>query len=154
MLGMGVSEMFEEPKMEKLTINLPPIEIARMDVLIEAGFYPSRAEFIRAAIREQLDSHQDFISKKLGQMTQPSVKESKGQKTYSGVGVYVLDNEMLEEAVKQGMMIKIRVVGMLKLSEDVKPELIERTVDSAKIYGVVRGSQKAKKALERKMEGR
>ncbi len=30
--------MFEEPKMEKLTINLPPVEIARMDMLIEAGY--------------------------------------------------------------------------------------------------------------------
>lgn len=147
-------QMIEEPKMEKLTINLPPIEIARMDMLIEAGFYPSRAEFIRAAIREQLNSHQDFISKKLEQVTQPSVKESKGQRTYSGMGVYVLDNEAFERAIRQGIMMKIRVVGMLKLSEDVKPELIERAVGSAKIYGVVRGSQKAKKALERKMEGR
>jgi len=146
--------MFEEPKMEKLTINLPPIEIARMDMLIEAGYYPSRAEFIRAAIRERLDSHQDYISKKLEQMTQPSVKESKDQKTYSGIGVYVLGNETFEKAIKQGTMMKIRVVGMLKLSEDVKPELIERAVDSAKIYGVVRGSQKAKRALQSKMEGR
>jgi len=116
--------MFEEPKMEKLTINLPPIEIARMDMLIEAGYYP-----------------------------QPSVKESKDQKTYSGIGVYVLGNETFEKAIKQGTMMKIRVVGMLKLSEDVKPELIERAVDSVKIYGVVRGSQNAKKALERKTEG-
>lgn len=145
--------MFEESKMEKLTINLPPIEIARMDILIEAGYYPSRAEFIRTAIRERLDSHQDFISKKLEQITQPSEKESKDEKTYSGMGVYVLDNKTFERAIKQGTMMKIRVVGMLKLSEDVKPELIERAVDSAKIYGVVRGSQKAKKALQSKTEG-
>lgn len=145
--------MFEEPQMEKLTINLPPVEIARIDMLIEAGYYPSRAEFIRAAIRERLDFHQDFISKKLEQITQRSTEESKDQKTYSGMGVYVLDNKTFESAIKQGRMMKIRVVGMLKLSEDVKPELIERAVDSVKVYGIVRGSQKAKKALQSKMEG-
>lgn len=144
--------MFEEPKMEKLTINLPPVEIARMDMLIETGYYPSRAEFIRAAIRERLDSHQDFISKKLEQIAQRSPQESKDQETYFVVGALVLDKTTLESAIKQGKMMKIRVVGMLKLSEDVRPELIERAVDSAKVYGIVRGSEKAKKALQSKMK--
>lgn len=144
--------MFEEPKMEKLTINLPPVEIARMDMLIETGYYPSRAEFIRAAIRERLDSHQDFISKKLEQIAQRSPEESKDQETYFVVGALVLDKTTLESAIKQGKMMKIRVVGMLKLSEDVRPELIERAVDSVKVYGIVRGSEKAKKALQSKMK--
>jgi len=144
--------MFEEPKMEKLTINLPPVEIARMDMLIETGYYPSRAEFIRAAIRERLDSHQDFISKKLEQIAQRSPEESKDQKTYFGMGALVLDNTTFESAIKRGTMMKIRVVGMLKLSEDVRPELIERAVDSVKVYGIVRGSKKAKEALQSKME--
>lgn len=138
--------------MEKLTINLPPIEIARIDMLIEAGFYSSRAEFIRASIRERLDSHQDFISKKLDQITQPTEKETEDRETYSGMGVYVLDKKTFERAIKQGKMMKIRVVGMLKLSKDVTPELIEMAVDSAKIYGIVRGSKKVKEALQSKME--
>jgi len=144
--------MFEESKMEKLTINLPPIEIARMDMLIEAGFYSNRAEFIRTSIRERLDSHQDFISKKLEQITRPTERETEDRKTYSGMGVYVLNKETFEKAIKQGTMMKIRVVGMLKLSKDVTPELIERAVDSATVYGVVSGSQKVKKALKSKME--
>jgi Arc/MetJ-type ribon-helix-helix transcriptional regulator len=57
--------MYEEPSMEKLTINLPPVEIARIDILVEAGYYPSRAEFIRAAIRKTLDTHHDFVSREL-----------------------------------------------------------------------------------------
>ena len=59
--------MYEEVKMEKLTINLPPIEIGRIDILVEAGYYPSRTEFIRAAIRKTLDSHQDFIDSQIKQ---------------------------------------------------------------------------------------
>ncbi len=144
--------MFEESKMEKLTINLPPIEIARMDMLIEAGFYSNRAEFIRASIRERLDSHQDFISKKLGQITQPTEMETETRRIYSGMGVYVLDKKEFEKAIKQGIMMKIFVVGMLKLSKDVTPDLIEQAVESIKVYGVVRGSQRVKEALKLKMD--
>ena len=144
--------MFEESKMEKLTINLPPIEIARMDMLIEAGFYSNRAEFIRASIRERLDSHQDFISKKLGQITQPSEMDTETRRTYSGIGVYVLGKREFERAIKQGIMMKIRVVGMLKLSDDVTPDLIEQAVESVRVYGVVRGSHRVKEALQFKME--
>lgn len=147
--------MFEEPKMEKLTINLPPVEIARMDMLIEAGYYSSRAEFIRAAIRERLDSHQDFISKKLEQIAQGAPEESKDKEIVMHavvLGVLDLDNTSLESAIKQGKMMKIRVAGMLKLSKDVRPELIERAVDSVKVWGIVRGSEEAKKALQSKMK--
>ena len=144
--------MFEEPKMEKLTINLPPVEIARMDLLIETGYYSNRAEFIRAAIRERLDSHQDFISKKLEQIAQGAPEESKDQETCFALGALVLGNTDFESAIKQGKMMKIRVAGLLKLSEDVRPELIERAVDSVKVWGIVRGSEKAKKALQSKMK--
>ncbi len=145
--------MFEEPKMEKLTINLPPVEIARIDMLIEAGYYSSRAEFIRAAIRERLDSHQDFISKKLEQIAQGAPEESKDKELHAVIlGVLDLDNTSFESAIKRGKMMKIRVVGMLKLSEDVRPELIERAVDSVKVWGIVRGSEKAKKTLQNKMK--
>ena len=144
--------MFEESKMEKLTINLPPIEIARMDMLIEAGFYSNRAEFIRASIRERLDSHQDYISKKLGQVTQLTEKGTIDQNTYSGIGIYVLDRREFEKVIEQGRLMKIFVVGMLKLTKDVTPDLVEKAVDSVKVYGVVRGSPKVKKILQSKME--
>ena len=144
--------MYEEPKLEKLTINLPPVEIARMDMLIESGYYPSRAEFIRTAVRERLNSHQDFISKKTEQLTQRPSEEPRDQKTYYGMGVYVLDNKAFENAIKQGIMMRIHVMGVLKLTKDVRPELIEKAVNSVKIYGIVRGSKEAKEALQRKME--
>ena len=63
-----------------------------------------------------------------------------------------MDNTNFESAIKQGKMMKIRVAGMLRLSEDVRPELIERAVDSVKVWGIVRGSEKAKKALQSKMK--
>jgi Arc/MetJ-type ribon-helix-helix transcriptional regulator len=143
--------------MEKITINLPPVEVARMDILVEAGYYPSRAEFIRSAIRSTLDTHRDYIEKKTETMT------SRARETLSGtdsdfeiyaVGVQVLDKEKLELAIERGRKVKINVVGMLKVGADVTPELVERGIGSVKVYGVLRASPEVKKAFQSKMDGK
>jgi len=149
--------MYEEPSMEKLTINLPPLEIARIDILVEAGYYPSRAEFIRAAIRKTLDTHQDFVSKKLDKITSTSDEElNNGEITsrISGVGIYNLDKNNFERTIEQGKKMEITVVGMLNLDKDVTPEHIEKVVESVRVYGILRASPKVKEALQGKKKGK
>lgn len=143
--------MFEESNMEKLTINLPPVEIARIDILVEAGYYPSRAEFIRAAIRKTLDGHQEFITKRLEGLTLE--EKSAGQKKVdlvATVGVQILSKDAFEKTIMQGRKLSIKVVGMLILKEDVKPEHIQNAVETVKIYGILRASPQVKKALLKK----
>lgn len=140
--------MFEESNMEKLTINLPPVEIARIDILVEAGYYPSRAEFIRAAIRKTLDGHQEFITKRLEELTLE--EKSAGQKKVdlvATVGVQILSKDAFEKAIMQGRKLSIKVVGMLVLKKDVKPEHVQNAVETVKIYGILRASPQVKKAL-------
>jgi len=152
-----MSRMYEEPSMEKLTINLPPIEIARIDILVEAGYYPSRAEFIRAAIRKTLATHQDFVSKKLEKIASTSDEELNHREIISrisGVGIYNLDKETFERTIEQGKKMEIAVVGMLNLDKDVTPEHIEEAVESVRVYGILRASPKVKQALQSKKKGR
>ena len=147
--------MYEEPKMEKLTTNLPPVEVARIDILVEAGFYPSRAEFIRSAIRDTLDVHRDYIEKKMEtvmSLSKDDANDLKASMDIFVIGVRLLGKEELEKAIEQGKKLKIHVVGMLKLKEDVTPEHIEKAVDRAKVYGVLRASSEVKKALQSKTE--
>jgi Arc/MetJ-type ribon-helix-helix transcriptional regulator len=148
--------MYEEPKMEKLTINLPPIEIARIDILVEAGYYPSRAEFIRAAIRKTLDTHQDFVTKKLDTIASTSEKltDEEGISRMSGVGIYHMSKDTFERTIEQGKKLKINVVGVLNLDKDVTPEHVKQAVESARVYGIVRASPKVKEALQGKRTGR
>jgi Arc/MetJ-type ribon-helix-helix transcriptional regulator len=40
---------------EKLTINLGYVDLGRIDLLVQEGFYSNRSDFIRAAIRNQLN---------------------------------------------------------------------------------------------------
>lgn len=149
--------MYQEPKMEKLTINLPPLEIARIDILVEAGYYPSRAEFIRAAIRRTLDTHQDFVSKKLDKIASTSDEELNDREIItriSGVGIYNLDKETFERTIEQGKKMEIVVVGMLNLDKDVTPEHVEEAVESARVYGILRASPKVKEVLQGKRKRR
>ena len=149
--------MYEEPSMEKLTINLPPIEIARIDILVEAGYYPSRAEFIRTAIRKTLDTHQQFVGKELDKIAARSGEELSVQGIRSriaGVGVYHLGRETFEEAIARKKKLEITVVGVLNLDKDVTPEHIEKAVDSVRVYGILRATPKVKEALQSKKRWR
>ncbi|MGC9779171.1 MAG: CopG family transcriptional regulator [Candidatus Heimdallarchaeota archaeon] len=145
--------MYEEAKMEKLTINLPPVEIGRVDILVEAGYYPSRTEFIRAAIRKTLDSHQAFIDSKIDEQREEIKVAEADHKKYSstlfGMGVISINKKTFERALSQSKKVKIHVIGMLNLERDITPELIEETVDTIKVYGVLRASKEVKDALQK-----
>ena len=144
--------MYEEVKMEKLTINLPPIEIGRIDILVEAGYYPSRTEFIRAAIRKTLDSHQDFIDTQIKQfktlLEEKDGEEEKYATTFA-MGVIGLTKGHFEKALKQGKKVKLQVIGLLNIDKSVSAELILQSVEYIKVFGVLKASSAVKSALNR-----
>jgi Arc/MetJ-type ribon-helix-helix transcriptional regulator len=146
--------MYEEPKMEKVTINLPPIEIARMDILIEAGYYPNRTELIRTAIRKTLDTHQEFIANQIDNfVSSPEweiIDEKISIKRVYAMGVSIMGKSTFENAIAEGKRLKIRIVGLLNIRKDVSPDHIEKAVESVKVYGILRASPKVRKALLRK----
>ena len=41
---------------EKITINLGYVDLGRIDLLVQEGFYSNRTDFIRTAIRNQLSN--------------------------------------------------------------------------------------------------
>ena len=42
---------------EKITINLGYVDLGHIDLMVQEGFYANRTDFIRTAIRNQLDRH-------------------------------------------------------------------------------------------------
>jgi Arc/MetJ-type ribon-helix-helix transcriptional regulator len=46
---------------EKITINLGYVEFGHIDLMVREGFYSNRTDFIRTAIRSQLDRHNDVL---------------------------------------------------------------------------------------------
>jgi hypothetical protein len=49
------------PDSEKVTINLGFVDLGTIDLLVHDGFYANRTDFIRTAIRNQLDRQADAV---------------------------------------------------------------------------------------------
>jgi len=48
---------------EKITINLGFVDLGQVDLLVQEGFYSNRTDFIRTAIRNQIERHVDVVRK-------------------------------------------------------------------------------------------
>src|ERR1041384_2458973 len=49
------------PDTEKITINLGYVDLGHVDLMVQEGFYSNRTDFIRTAIRNQLERHADVV---------------------------------------------------------------------------------------------
>ncbi|MCK5212954.1 MAG: CopG family transcriptional regulator, partial [Dehalococcoidia bacterium] len=95
---------------EKITINLGPVDLGRIDVLVEQGLYSNRTDAIRTGIRNLLDRHE------------PVIQEISVRKTYS-MGVLIFSQSDLERWKREGKRVSIHVIGHLTLARDIDPEL-------------------------------
>jgi len=119
---------------EKLTINLSVVDLGQVDLLVEQGFYSNRSDFIRTAIRNQLGTHAEVVQ-------QAVVRK------HLVIGVLTYDRKGLEARRAAGEKLVGNVVGLLHIADDVTPELARGTIQSIKIYGVLRASPAVKDAL-------
>lgn len=127
-----IEKMTTDKNYEKITVNLPVVDLGKMDYLVSQGFYNSRAEFLRIAAKEQIGKN-DSIFKALTE------KHVKDKSYFVGIGALIISRDVFEEALKEGRKIKIFVMGMVKISNDVDIELIAKTVKSFRAYGIKRG---------------
>ena len=134
---MGRKERAGPPD-EKVTINLGPVDLGRIDLLVEEGFYASRTDVIRTAVRNLLEEHKEPINDAI-------VRGS------YGVGVLVETRGTLEELRKQKKRAKIRVIGVLRIAHNVSPNLADETIESIRVLGHFSAPAAVKKRLEPKM---
>lgn len=121
-------------ELEKITINMPPVDLGQIDLLVREGFYQNRTDFIRTAIRNQLNTHAEAV-----RQTVVRKELVLGLQHYSR-----LDLEAVREA---GEMLEIRVLGLASIAEDVTPELALDTIRSVAVLGAFRASSSVKAAL-------
>ena len=110
--------------------------LGRIDLLVEQGFYSTRTDFIRTAIRNQLDSHSQEI------------QETVARKAMV-VGILSYDAGDLEEKRYRNEKLDIRAVGMLILEKDITPELALATISSISVLGVLKAPDEVIDALKR-----
>lgn len=119
---------------EKITINLSPVDLGRIDVLVEQGLYSNRTDLIRTAIRNQLDRH-DVV-----------IQDLVVRRSFT-LGVTILDRKTLERSAAKGEQLSLRVVGLLHINDDVEPDLAAKVIRAVNVYGVLHASAAVKDAL-------
>ncbi len=124
----------KQPENEKITINLGFVDLGRIDLLVQEGFYSNRSDLIRTAIRNQLESHGEVVSKSLERHTMEL-----GLRDYTAA-----DLEALQDA---GEMLHVKVVGLARIDPGVTPELALQTIGSITVLGALQASAEIKNAL-------
>jgi len=119
---------------EKITINLGPVDIGRIDLLVEQGLFSSRTDAIRTAVRRLLDRHEDIIT------------ENRRKQSLT-VGALLLNRQDLLKKKEKGEKMSIRMLGALILSEDIEPRLALEVIEKVSVRGVFKASKKVKEAL-------
>jgi Arc/MetJ-type ribon-helix-helix transcriptional regulator len=119
---------------EKITINLGHVDLGHVDLLVHEGFYSNRTDFIRTAIRNQLDRHADAIRQSVARNTLDL-----GLRHYSRLD--------LEAARQRGEVLRINVLGLASIASDVTPELARATIASVKVLGALHASPEVRAAL-------
>jgi len=123
---------------EKITINLGFVDLGHIDLLVEDGFYSNRTDFIRTAIRNQLERHADVV------------KRSTVRKSLD-LGLRNYSREDLEDARRAGRMVDINVLGLATIAPDVTPALARATIASVVVLGALHARPEVKAALADRM---
>lgn len=139
-MGDNVRQLREKSgDSEKITINLGYVDLGRIDLLVREGFYSNRTDLIRAAIRNQLDTHAESLSRSVERHTLEM-----GLRDYS-----VADLEAVKAA---GETLHIKVIGLARIAPDVSAELARETIGSITVLGALQASPAVKAVLKDRLK--
>lgn len=124
---------------EKVTINLGYVDLGQIDLMVHEGFYSNRTDFIRTAIRNQLDRHAEVV------------KQSVTRNTLD-LGLRHYSREDLEAVRTAQEKLNLHVLGLLSIAADVSPELARATIASISVLGALHASAEVKAALADRMQ--
>ncbi|KAF2989411.1 CopG family transcriptional regulator [Methylocystis sp. MJC1] len=119
---------------EKITINVGYVDLGHIDLLVHEGFYSNRSDFIRTAIRNQLSVHAD------------AVKQSIVRHTLE-LGLRRYSRDELEALKAAGRKLRIQVLGLAIIGDDVTPELAREVIESITVLGALQASKEIRAAL-------
>jgi len=123
-----------EAESEKITINLGYVDLGHIDLLVQEGFYSNRTDFIRTAIRNQLNNHGDVLKQTVARRSMV-------------LGLQHFSREDLERVRKAGEQLHIQVLGLASINDDVSPRLAAQTIASISVLGALRASPAVRAAL-------
>ena len=119
---------------KKLTVNLGYVDLGHMDLLVQDGFYSNRTDFIRTAIRNQVERHAE------------AARQSVARRSLD-LGLRHYTRDQLEAACAAGRTLDIRVLGLATIAADVTPDLARAAIASVSVLGALQAGPAVKAAL-------
>jgi Arc/MetJ-type ribon-helix-helix transcriptional regulator len=119
---------------EKITINLGYVDLGHIDLMVQQGFYSNRTDFIRTAIRNQLDRHADVVRQSVARQT-------------LDLGLRHYSRADLEAARDSNAPLHINVLGLASIAPDVTPELARAAIAAVTVLGALHATPEVKAAL-------
>jgi len=119
---------------EKITINLGLVDLGQIDLLVQENFYSNRTDCIRTAIRKELATHADFVKQTIARRTLV-------------LGLQRFARDDLEAAKTSGRKLRIQVLGLAVIANDVTPQLARASIESLMVLGALHATPAVKAAL-------
>jgi Arc/MetJ-type ribon-helix-helix transcriptional regulator len=119
---------------EKLTINLGAVDLGSIDLLVAEGFFSNRSDLIRTAVRNLLADHRDIINGALARQERT-------------LGMRRITRAELEALRDAGQSVRIGVVGLAVIDDDVPADLARQTIAQLSVLGSLQASPAVRKAL-------
>ena len=126
--------MAEVERSEKITVNVGLVDLGQIDLLVAEGFYANRTDFIRTAIRRQLESRAAAVADTVARRTLV-------------LGTRHVTRAELERIRDADQTIELRVLGLATIADDVDPELALATIAAVEVLGAFRAPRAVKAAL-------
>ncbi|WP_378948877.1 CopG family transcriptional regulator [Paracoccus sp. R86501] len=124
----------KQPDNEKITLNLGFVDLGRIDLLVQEGFYSNRSDFIRTAIRNQLDSHAQAVDQSI-------------ERHVMDLGLRDYDRAALQAVRDANEILHVKVVGLARIAADVPVELALATIGSITVLGAFQAPADVRAAL-------
>ena len=121
---------------EKVCVNLPAAELGKIDVLVAEGLFASRTDVIRSGIRQVLEVHDETVQRVVHT---------------ARIGYQLLTKAELETARNAGRKLSVFVVGVLRITNNVSPDLADAAIDRIRILGAVRGPDDVLRRIEERI---
>ena len=125
---------------EKVSTNLGVVELAQIDVLVEQGHYSNRSDFIRSAIRKELEINTPKIERHFAR--------AGGEKWNWTLGIYKVSKVFLEELAEANDKLSITVIGMIIFESTISKQLFDKTVKRITIRGKIVAPDEIKEAIK------
>lgn len=120
---------------EKITINVNHVDLGKIDLLVDNGFFSNRSDFIRTSIRNELNKNEAYVEEKI-------------EKTSSLVGIIKYDVDDFEKAIKNNELYNMTLIGLVIIESDVPLDLFKQAVKKMDVKGTLFAPKEIKNYLK------